>query len=63
MTNKVILQASSDERKDFSDNYEGDVSDVESLQDEDQNIESITDASIDESREALSDVKPLPKEN
>ena len=60
MTNKVILQASSDESEDISDNYEGDVSDVESLQDEDQNVESITDTSSDE---ALSDVNPLPEEN
>ena len=62
MTNKVILEVSSDESEKFSD-YEGNLSDVESLQGKDDNVKRITDTSSDESSEDISDVKPLPEEN
>ena len=61
MTNKVILEVSSDESENFSD-YEGNLSDVEPLQDDD-NVKRISDTSSDESSEDISDVEPLPEEN
>ena len=61
MMNKVILEVSSDESENFSD-YEGNLSDVEPLQDDD-NVKRISDTSSDESSEDISDLEPLPEEN